>query len=987
VDKSESTTRLGSGNELTAGKNLSVTSEVSNQMISGVASASVAASMGGSGAGAVNVIVTRSVADTTVGGGAKLTAAEGDMNLNANNDAWMLNATVAAAGAGGTAIGGAFNVNVFDRKANVNMADGTLDAGGNLYARSSGRDTTVMAGLAVAGGVTGAAMSGNVGVLVEKNQILTNITRGVTATAGKNAVLEAYFSDYTVDAAGSIALSGASAAVGATVLTVVKDNKVKTDLADSAVTAVAGGNAVRALNGAQVQGVYVGANAAETQLLGAAGVSGGLGASVNGVVDVLVNSNTVIADASWAKLKGGDGGIAVNASDDTKQALLAGGLSIGLGAGVGASVVTLVSNKTVKALAHDMDAAKDISVAADNNDDVTTIAVSAGGGSVGVQIGAAVQVLKSKAIAEVGSTVHSSRGGLTIASRNNTTLNNAAAALAGGLAAAVTPVGVVTYFNGESTANLKDGNVNAAKDVNVTSEANKQIGLYSVGAAAAAGAGVSGTANVIVSKDEAGAKVGQGATVTGEGGLNIRSTSDYDLTSATASVGAGTAGVAINAVVSVIKSKTLAEMAGKASLGGDLNVKAKGTKDITNVGANLAVGLVGVGVNVLVLVTGTKMSQDAADMMANGGNKDGNTFNAKDLMATVARNDKGGSKYYKNELNGDVLAEDTAGNGRRESQITVGGSSGSGDKKQGTFDGASGYRSGDFDDKNYNDEGKTQRGEKLNARDTQDVTNAKNLNTYTYTDDPQDAVIARITDTAVVEKANNITVAAEQPVTADLFGATVSGGAVGVGVTAAVAILRSNVLASSLGDIQNAAGSVSVRADSLSNGRVADRSNVLKELLKGIDPENGGIRVIGATATGGAVAVAVGAGVALTDNVTQAVLGGKVNAGGDVNVAAKQDYGHVTAAVGALSVGAIAIGAAVGVAQSNATVSSRIAKDARVTAKNNVNITNSATQNVTALAATAGAGAIAVNAGVAVAINRMTQNTGIGSGASVTANN
>ena len=269
------------------------------------------------------------------------------------------------------------------------------------------------------------------------------------------------------------------------------------------------------------------------------------------------------------------------------------------------------------------------------------------------------------------------------------------------------------------------------------------------------------------------------------------------------------------------------------------------------------------------------------------------------------------------------------------------------------------------------------RGEKLNARDTQDVTNAKNLNTYTYTDDPQDAVIARITDTAVVEKAKNVTVAAEQPVTADLFGATVSGGAVGVGVTAAVAILRSNVLASSLGDIQNATGSVSVRADSLSNGKVADRSNVLKKLLKGIEPENGGIRVIGATATGGAVAVAVGAGVALTDNVTQAVLGGKVNAGGDVNVAAKQNYGHVT----------IAIGAAVGVAQSNATVSSRIAKDARVTAKNNVNITNSATQNVTALAATAGAGAIAVNAGVAVAINRMTQNTGIGKGASVTANN
>ena len=1007
VDKAEAKTRLGTGNSVTAGKGLSVTSEVSNQMISGVASASIAASTGGAGAGAVNVIVSKSVADTTVGSGAKLTATAGDMNLNANNDAWMLNATVAAAGAGGTAIGGAFNVNVFNRQATVNMTDGTLNAGGNLYARSSGRDSTIMAGMAIAGGVTGVAASGNVNVLVEKNIINMNIARGVTATADKSAALESYFSDFTALAAGSIAISGTSPAVGATVLTVVKNNEVKTGLGQSDITAYAvNGEAVKSLNGTDVQGVYVGANASETQFLGAAGIVGSGSAAVNGVVDVLVNNNTVIADASQAALKSLDrfghleeytktvtvpvgGGVAVQATDDTKQALLAGGVTVGLGAGVGASVVTLVSNKTVKALAHDMDATKDISVTADNKDDVLTIAVSAGGGSVGVQVGAAVQVLKSKAIAEVGSTVNSSNGGLTIASRNNTTLNNAAAALAGAAAAAVTPVGVVTYFTGESAANLKDGStVNVSQNVNVTSEANKEIGLYSVGAAASGGAGVSGTANVIVSKDSTTAKVGKNASVKSRNlGMNVTANSDYDLTSATASVGAGTAGVAVNAVVSVIKSQTLAEMAGKAELGGDLNVKAYGAKDVANVGANLAVGAVGVGVNVMVLVTGTKMSQDAADMMSKGGKEDGNTFNAKDLMATVAKNDKGGSKYYKDDLNGNVLADDTAGNGRRESQITVGGTSGSGKDKQGTFDGASGYRDKDFDNKGFNDDGSAQRGENLDAKDTKDVENAKKLNTYTYTSDPEDAVIARITESAVVSGARNIAVAAEQPVTADLFGATVSGGAVGAGVTAAVAILRSNVLAESRGNL-TADGSVSVEANSRSDGNVTDRSNALKKLLKDLSPETGGIRVIGATASVGGVAVAVGAGVALTDNVTEAKLGGAVNAkGGDVNVTANQNYGHITTAVGSLTVGGVAIGAAVGVAQSNATVTSRIVENAAVTASKDVNISNTANQNVTSLAATAGAGAIAVNAGVAVAINRMTQNTGVGRGASVTANN
>ena len=1088
VDKAEAKTCLGTGSAVTADGNLSVTSDVSNQMISGVASASVAASMSGaSGAGAVNVIVSKSVADTTIGSRAALTATNGDMKLTANNDAWMLNATLAAAGSGGTAIGGAFNVNVFDRQATVNLTDGTLKAGGNLLAQSSGRDTTIMAGLAIAGSAKGAGLSGNVGVLVEKNRINTNIAQGVTAEAGKNAVLEAYFSDYTVDAAGSIALSGTSAAVGATVLTVVKNNDVRASLGKSDITADAIGNdTVKSMNGTSVQGVYVGANASETQLLGAAGVSGGIGTSVNGVVDVLVNNNIVFADASEAALrsplngtksvqqkigekwfwndekvtvyaeknklwgliwsdpefitlsvselakmlKNNDiryvhftdgsgiyidnyseidrmkldkfghleeytetvtvpvgGSVTVQAKDDTTQALLAGGLSVSAGAGVGASVVTLVSNKTVRALAYDMEAAKDIKVSADNNDDVTTIAVSAGGGTVGVQIGAAVQVMKSNVNAEVGHNVNSSWGGLTVATSNNTSLNNAAVALAGAATAAVTPVGVVTYFNGSANTAIKEGStVSVSQNVNVTSEANKEIGLYSVGAAVSGGAGVSGTANVIVSKDETNAKVGKDASVTAtDGGMNVRAASDYDLTSATASVGAGTAGVAINAVVSVIKSKTLAEMAGKASLGGNLNVKARGTKDITNVGANLAAGAVGVGVNVMVLVTGTKMSQDAADMMANGGKEGGKAFNAKDMMSTIAKNDNGASKYYKNELNGDVLAKDTAGNGRRESKISVGGTSGSGKNKQGTFDGASGYRSSDFDNKGYNDDGDAQRGEKLEARDTRDVANAKKLNTYTYTDDPEDAVIARITDTAEISKAKDVTVAAEQPVTADLFGATVSGGAVGVGVTAAVAILRSNVLAESQANI-TATGNVNVNANSVSNGNVANRSNVLKKLLKGIDPADGGIRVIGATATVGGVGVAVGAGVALTDNVTSAKLGGVVTSGG-ANVNATQDYGHITAAVGALSAGGIAIGAAVGVAQSNAIVTSKIDNNASVTATGDVNVNSKTTQNVTSLAATAGVGGIAVNAGVAVAINRMTQNTGIGSGASVSANN
>ena len=217
VDKTEARTTLGKNADIAAGKDLSVTSDVSDQMISGALSASAGLSVNGkSGAGAVNVIVSRSAADTTVGEKANLTATAGDLAVKAGNDAWMLNASLAAAGSMKTAIGGSFNVNVFDRQATVNLTDGTLKAGGNLALQSSGRDSNIVAGLAVAGSVSGTSVSGNSQVLVESSRIHTNIAKGVTAAAGKNALIEAYYSDFTVDAAGSIVASGTGSAFGVT---------------------------------------------------------------------------------------------------------------------------------------------------------------------------------------------------------------------------------------------------------------------------------------------------------------------------------------------------------------------------------------------------------------------------------------------------------------------------------------------------------------------------------------------------------------------------------------------------------------------------------------------------------------------------------------------------------------------------------------------------------------------------------------------------
>ncbi len=1050
VDKSTSSTVLGGSNGILAAKDLSVTSDVSDQLISGTMSASVAASTSGkSGAGVVNVIVSKSAADTTVILSSNLEATQGDLKVTANNDAWMLNAGLAAAGSGGKALGGAFNVNVFNRSANVNMATGTLTAGNNVITQASGRDTDIMAGLSMAGGVSGTAVSGNVIVAVMNSKIKNTISRGMTVNAGNSAVMEAYYSGFDVAGAGNVAVSGSSDAAGVAIVTFIRSNEVRAELGQSTVTAK-GGAAVPTLSGKQVSGVYVGANASEQQYVVAAGVAASGGKSLNGTVAVLVNSNKVIANASQTTLKAEAGNIGVEANDDTHQLLLAGGLNASGGMGGGAAVTTLVSNKQIEAVALNMDAHGDVGVKATNSDDIIQLAISAGiSGGGAIQIGAAVQVLKSRAVAHVGTieddgatktvtsgTVNARNGAFSLDAKNDTTLRNIGAAVGFSGGNAVTPVGVVTYFQGEADARLREKtSVTAAKDVSVRATGNKNLSMVSVGAAAGS-MGISGTVNVLVSKDktkaiaETGTKLTAGASETAAsadsgagstavlateapaGSIAIEADSEYKLRTVSAAIAAGSVGTAVNAVVSVLKSNVTAELGGIANAAGDVAVKANSTRDVVDVVGTAGVGGSGFGVTAMVLVAGTKMSQDAADMVAYGNadskSKENATFDAETFMSNIEANGAA-SKYYNDEnetdadrkLSGAILAQDIAGNGHHESANSVGTKTvtGEGEDKQsaGTFDGNSGYRSDDFSNSSYDDDGEQQRGENLEAKDTEDVAKAKNLNTYTYDDEPSDQVVARITTTGAVEKAEGVSVTADQKVSADLYGATLAAGSIGAGVSAAVAVLHSNVTASSVGNIRNVGSEgINISANSHSGdvaqeADTADRDNALKNVLKDLDPSKRAIRAVGVSVGAGSVGVAVGVSVVLTDNVTQAILGGKVDTDGDTNVTATHDYGNVLAATAALSAGGVAAGASVAVAQANGTVKAELVKGDGTNAGDegikietrNLNIKTDTNVNVNALAATAGAGGVSLNGGVGLAFNRLEQSAGIRKGAVV----
>ncbi|MBR3018685.1 MAG: hypothetical protein IKH57_16665 [Clostridia bacterium] len=1091
-----------------------ISSNVSDRMVTGTASLSAAPTGSGKAvAGVANVIVSNSKAHTTLNEDAWVSGSQnsgpvGSVKIAANNDAYLLNAGLSLAGASGVAVGAAFNVNVLNREAIVDMKDeAAVTCMGEAVIQATGSDIKILAALSAGGSMDSAAVSGNVAVLAESSKIKVLMGKDNNIYAEKSVNVESYLEDTLIDVAGNIAASNSSAAVGVASVTVIKNNEVTTDLGNSIVKASAIGNPVRNKSGEDVRGIYIGANAKETQFVGGAGMAASGGsAAVNGVVTVLVNNNKILSDASKAKMTGREliqhrewtvdtvytlfsgmitpvpfyidlkdtvanelylsyitngefyinsagkyvqitsvdqvtrkvidqeliGEISVKAKDDTKQLLLAGSVNASSGFGAGAAVVTLVSNKDVQAKAHEIYDAKNINVSADNKDDIKQLAVSVGvSGGTGVQIGAAVQVLKSKAVAEVDGNITNKEGDFNLTANNDATLCNIGAAVAGTSNVAVAPVGVVTYFQGETAATLDAGSTVEANNINIKSTANKDINLFAAGATAAGNTGISGTVSVLVSKDTNKAAAAENANVKAGDSLNVEAQSDYQLLGASGVIaGAGNVAVGVNAVVSILKSSSIAEV-GSQVAARNVNVKAYGKRDVIDVGLSLgAAGTTGVGVTVMVLAAGAAMSQDAADMImyANGDSKDEKAekkgFDAAKFMGT-AESSGVESKHYSDILTGKTLQEDMKGNGHHETAQQIGHQEKDKDGNTvNTFDASSRYRSSDLDNSEFNNDGDYGRGENLDLSapdgtdnsDTLDVKKTKKANVYHYYD-PTDAVIARITEHAVVD-AQQVAIEAKQPVTVDLIGAALGGGTVGVGISTAVAILHSNVSASSMGEIRNAnitvsASSVSgeiktdddakargeTMADLMSNKPTGkddaleaqnkdevpegqDKASLQKDLLEKV--KNRSIRVLGVAVGGGAVSVAVSASVALTDNTTQAVLGGKVTNAGNINISSNHDYGAIMAGTGALGGGAVGVGASASVAQADGRVKARVDGSAVIESSKSVTISTNAKVDVDALAMTVGGGAVAVNAGVGLAFNRLQQETAIDMGANVT---
>ena len=1001
-DEATARTVLGKGVEINAGGNAEIGADAASQLISGVASAVAQATASGLGiAAGVNVNFAGAKAETVLNENAAVRST-GDTDIRANADAWALSGSASLSGAVGTAAGASFNMNTFSREAKVNLAGNTqVDAGGNAQVRAAGNDTSYLAGLVLTGSFSGLSLSGNALVMKEENDI--GITAGGTVRGGKNVLMESWLSDKTLAMDGTVALATVSAAAGLTNVYIEKNNKVQTLLDGASLTAGGQGEAIKTRDGKEISGIYAGTNVRDSQAVAAASVAATVGVGVTGGGVELENNNQVLTRTDTAVLTATAGDIGVTASDHTKQQLLAGGLNLGAGSGIGAALTLLRASKQVEAVTGVMHAGRNIEVLAENKDNLEQLSVSTGAGLGGatVEIGAAVQLLKSSVKASAAGTIESEKGSFSLTANNDATIYNMAgtAGFSGGFTA--TPVAVVTLFTGTADARvLKGTKVKAAEDVTIHAESVKDINQYTIGAAVAVGLGLSGAVNLLISKDTAKAVAESQSDISAGKNLNIEADGSYGLKSRSAAVAASVDGmsIAVNGVVSFLNSNVTAELGGAADAkAGTVNVKADAKHNVSNIVANLAAGMESAGVSALILVAGTKMSQDAADMIVygNADNRDEKVFDY-DKVAGLAGNYKkpvtgedAGNSFTDEDLkNAGTVLE---GDGHVMSKEGVGTAKKDGDGKvTGSIDVSSGYVSKDFDNGKYDDKGEKMRGEDQEVTDTTDVQNAGQINTYTYEgEDPSDAVIARITQEAVIREAAGVNVAANQEITADLVGVSIGAGSVGAGISLTAAKLRSHVSASSLGELKKIGGSgIAVTANSAAGKpgeEAASRDEAIKKLTDAVDSSSNGLRVVSGAVGAGSTGLAVSVAMALTDNVTEAVLGGKVNADGDVNVAAGQNYGSVKALnVAAAAGGSFAATATAAFAQSQGTVKAEISENTSLQGKN-VSVVTDTTVDQTVLSLSASAGLVSVNAGLALAINRMTQDTKVRGGTEIKA--
>lgn len=640
------------GAELISAGAAAISAVAKDKFVSALGSVSAAPSGSGAVAAAVNVLVATAETRAKVGNGATVSAA-GNAAITAESDLWMFVLGMSASGASKAGVGASVIVNVLNRTTEANLGKGAklIATDGSALVQALGEDWVLIIGFAMGAGGT-AGIAGVLPVTVSNSTVRAAVQETAVVTAGDSIGVIANLDSGIYIAAGAFG-AGNTAGVGMAVSTAVLQNTIEALVKQGAMLNASGKVAgLPADAGIQVpnravrrRGIVVHASGTEDMLMiSISGAAAGNGAGA-GVINTLVAKNTVRAkvDGSTLNASGSEISYQITAEDGKQQKIttssdvcveasdealildFAGGLAAGSTAGVGATVVVLVFNKTVEAaLSGTVAAAGDISVTANAEDDLYLLVLAFGaGGTAGVAGGANALVFENSTTAALGGMVVKANDVLVSATADSR-LYNIAAGAAGSGTAAVTAVAVVTYFKNTTTAYLADGTVIGTAASPVTGDVAVLANSYEFVTADAAGmsgggtVGVGGTLDVLVTLVKTSAFTGNNVAVYAAGDVNVRAVDEYDLVAVVVTAaGSGTAAVGVTALVSV-SFNTITAVIGETNtiVGKSFTLLASSNRDVVSTVATVAAsGVAGVGVSLSVVVSGNKMSQDAHDSL------------------------------------------------------------------------------------------------------------------------------------------------------------------------------------------------------------------------------------------------------------------------------------------------------------------------------------------------------------------------------------
>ncbi len=588
--------------------------------------------------GTIDVIVTLNDVQAQVADYASVKA-DGDINITASNDAFLLFIALSAAGSGGqTAVGGTFAVLVSKNSAQALVGSHVLidSSAGAVRIGADNKEIFISILAALSGSTGGAAVAATLNVMITLSAAKAAVGSYTTINADGDIYVDVGSNTFMLTIVAAVSGSAGGVAFGATINVNVFDRDVLAHVGDHCTFTSANGDiVVRAL-----------AKDFLLTITAAISVSTG-GAGISGSIPVVVGLSTVEAKVGENSTLNAGGSIGVIADLDMNVFVPALAVSVSAGGpGIGATVSSVVLDNIINAivcggctlianankqngltLPGSSTAHKGVIVSATASENMCSISISGAGGS-GFAVAGTLNtlVIVNKVTAQIrsrerdssgnptGSATHHIESGdevLVNAEDDSVAINIAGSLAAGAGAAGVGATMVVLVFYKEVTAGIEGfGTISAGGAITVSASASDVLTLFAITFGAAANVGVAASVNTAAYLNTVTASLG--GTVTSCTSLSVKSHTEFVFINFAAGAGAsGTVGVGAVFVISFLYNKSYSYILEDADItsSGLVNVQATSKELIITTAMGVGgAGVVGVAgtLNLAVTMVETK---------------------------------------------------------------------------------------------------------------------------------------------------------------------------------------------------------------------------------------------------------------------------------------------------------------------------------------------------------------------------------------------